>query len=355
MKIAVYTCALNEEQFVERWVTAAKDADQLLVIDTGSTDRTIDILRDLTVDVRTALIKPWRFDDAKNMALFSLDDSIDIAIQVDADEVLTPGWRSKIEAVWKSDTTRLKYLYTCSWLSPDHPDTVFYADKISGRFTHRWRGPAHETLVPTVPEVIAVCDSTLIEHRPDSSEKRSDYLSLLHTAIEEEPLNDRYAHYYARELYYNKEYKEAIEQFYRHLQLSTSTWLAERASSFRYIAKCHENLQAIGPAYNSYVLATLEDSQSRESLIDLANFLLRQKEWAGVVHFCGKAASLPSEPNYISERYAREEGPFDLASVALYNLGQRGPALEFAKRALAFNPNDARLRENVRLMENEGG
>jgi hypothetical protein len=36
MKIAVYTVALNEEQFVERWYNSAKDADYLLIADTGS-------------------------------------------------------------------------------------------------------------------------------------------------------------------------------------------------------------------------------------------------------------------------------------------------------------------------------
>ena len=39
MKVAVYTIALNEEQFVERWYNSVKDeADYLLIADTGSTD-----------------------------------------------------------------------------------------------------------------------------------------------------------------------------------------------------------------------------------------------------------------------------------------------------------------------------
>ena len=42
MKIAVYTIALNEEQFVETWYESAKNADYLLIADTGSTDATIE-------------------------------------------------------------------------------------------------------------------------------------------------------------------------------------------------------------------------------------------------------------------------------------------------------------------------
>ena len=37
MKIAVYTIALNEENFVKRWFESAKEADYLLIADTGST------------------------------------------------------------------------------------------------------------------------------------------------------------------------------------------------------------------------------------------------------------------------------------------------------------------------------
>ena len=34
MKIAVYTIAKNEEQFVEAWYNSAKDANYLLIADT---------------------------------------------------------------------------------------------------------------------------------------------------------------------------------------------------------------------------------------------------------------------------------------------------------------------------------
>lgn len=351
MKIAVYTCALNEEQFAERWQASAADADQLLVLDTGSSDRTVDILRDLKVEVRSAKFHPWRFDDAKNTTLFSLDDDVDVAVQLDMDEVLTPGWRERIVAVWKPDTTRLKYLYVWNWLTDKHPDRIYYADKICGRFTHRWRGPVHEVLHATVPEVSALCDSVLIEHHPDNAKSRGDYLPLLRMAVEEDVLNDRYAHYYARELFFHGKWQEAITQYQRHLQLPSARWLPERASSFRYMAKCHENLENMPAAHTCYTMAMLEDPQSRESYVDLASFLLRQKEWAGVLHFCTKALNVSADTlNYISERYAREEGPFDLAAVALYNLGQPAAALELAKRALTYNPNDLRLQENIKLM-----
>jgi glycosyltransferase involved in cell wall biosynthesis len=45
MKIAIYTIALNERQFVDKWFEAAKGADYLLIADTGSTDGTVERAR----------------------------------------------------------------------------------------------------------------------------------------------------------------------------------------------------------------------------------------------------------------------------------------------------------------------
>ena len=72
MKIAVYTIALNEEQFVERWYESAKEADYLLIADTGSTDGTVALAKSLGINVVEISIKPWRFDDARNASLACL-------------------------------------------------------------------------------------------------------------------------------------------------------------------------------------------------------------------------------------------------------------------------------------------
>ena len=69
MKIAVYTIAKNEEQFVERWYNSVKDADYLLIADTGSSDRTIELAKSLGINVFEISVNPFRFDDARNAAL----------------------------------------------------------------------------------------------------------------------------------------------------------------------------------------------------------------------------------------------------------------------------------------------
>ena len=86
MKVAIYTIAKNEEQFVKRWYESAKEADYLFILDTGSTDNTVSIARELGIDVEIEIITPWRFDVARNTALDYLPHDIDYCIALEMEE-----------------------------------------------------------------------------------------------------------------------------------------------------------------------------------------------------------------------------------------------------------------------------
>ena len=62
MKVCVYAISKNEEKFVSRWVDSMKEADEIHVLDTGSTDNTVSKLKELGVNVVSKIISPWRFD-----------------------------------------------------------------------------------------------------------------------------------------------------------------------------------------------------------------------------------------------------------------------------------------------------
>ena len=66
MKIIVYAICKNEAKFVDRWYQSMQEADQIFVLDTGSTDNTVELLRKKNVIVKAETIKSWRFDRAQN-------------------------------------------------------------------------------------------------------------------------------------------------------------------------------------------------------------------------------------------------------------------------------------------------
>ena len=59
-KVCVYAISKNEEKFVSRWVDSMKEADEIYVLDTGSTDDTVKKFRELNVNVSVKKIEPWR-------------------------------------------------------------------------------------------------------------------------------------------------------------------------------------------------------------------------------------------------------------------------------------------------------
>ena len=114
MKICVYAISKNEEKFVSHWVNSMKEADEIYVLDTGSTDNTVNKLRELGVNVTQKIINPWRFDVARNESLKLVPSNTDICVCTDLDEVFIPGWRKELEKQWTKNATRARYNYNWS-------------------------------------------------------------------------------------------------------------------------------------------------------------------------------------------------------------------------------------------------
>jgi len=345
-KIAVYTIALNEEQFVERWYESAKDADYLLIADTGSTDDTREIAIKLGINVILISVKPWRFDDARNASLAALPDDIDMCVQLDMDEILLPGWREEIEDAIKQGATRIRYNYTWNWKDEAQtiPNVTFGGDKIHARKGYRWKHPVHEVVTPYGDTVEKQVWTKLeLHHHPDNTKSRSQYLPLLKLSVEESPDDDRNAYYYARELYFYNQAEEAVRQFKRHLKLPTATWAPERASSMRYLAKLEpENRE------KWLVAAHMEAPWRREALVELAQHLYSVESWASCNHFAKKALAIEEKPlDYLCEDFAWGWIPWDLAAISAYNLEQYADAYKYGLEAYNLNPSDPRLLTNL--------
>jgi len=342
VKIAVYTIAKNEEHFVERWAKSCEEADYRLILDTGSTDKTVELARAQGVEVFVASVNPWRFDDARNTSLSLLPNDIDICIALDMDEVLVDGWRQEIEKV-KPETTRPRYQYTWSWQEDGSPGLQYGGDKIHRRQGYRWKHPVHEVLVADRTQEIQQWIALEIHHFPDNSKSRGQYFPLLELAVKEDPSDDRNQYYLAREYFFYKMYDKAAETFKMHLANPKATWAPERAASMRYLAKCEPDNKE-----EWLIKAHMESPNRREALVELAQHLYETESWASCLHFAEKAIAIEQKPlDYLCEEFAWGAMPYDLAAISSYNLGHKKLAYRYGGIALGFEPENDRLAKNM--------
>lgn len=342
MKIAVYTIAKNEEQFVKTWYESAKDADYLLIADTGSQDGTIELAKSLGINVVSISINPWRFDDARNASLASIPADIDMCIALDMDEVLISGWRKELEGIAET-TTRPRYKYTWSWLEDGSPGLQYGADKIHARHGYRWKHPVHEILVTDRTQENQEWIGLEIHHHPDKTKSRGQYLPLLELAVEEDPFGDRNQYYLAREYFFNGMFDQAYKMFTRHISNQRCTWGPERAASYRYLAK-------ISPEEaEEFLLKAIEEAPGRrEALVELGQHYYNNKMWKQALGPLKKATAIENKPlDYLCEEFAWGSLPYDLLAICFYNLGVADQAHLYGSIALNLDPENDRLANNM--------
>jgi glycosyltransferase involved in cell wall biosynthesis len=92
LSVAIIT--LNEEANLRRTLESVKWADEIVIVDSGSTDRTCDIARDYGAKV---FVEPWKgFAAQKNSALDKCTS--DWILSLDADEEVSPELRDELRS-----------------------------------------------------------------------------------------------------------------------------------------------------------------------------------------------------------------------------------------------------------------
>ena len=232
MKIAVYAPAKNEEHNVHGWYNSAREADEIVLVDTGSTDKTVQRaleLAELTpkMKLREAVVTPWRFDDGFNAALSQVSADIDIAVPLHLDERLQPGWREELEAAWRAGGRQFTFIY--DW----GQGLTYRHDRIHARSGYRWVGAAHE--YPSGPGPRIDTNVRIVQER-DASKDRSQDDALIELAWRENP-TPRTTYYWARQLYYRNRWDDARTLLQRYLAMPDATYDQERAEACRFMAR----------------------------------------------------------------------------------------------------------------------
>ena len=338
-KVCVYAICLNEEKFVDRWYESMKEADEIYVLDTGSTDNTVEKLREKGVHVEIKKIEPWRFDVARNESLKLVPLNTDICVCTDLDEVFLPGWRKELEKSWCLNTTRLRYIYNWYLDENNNPIISFYYEKIHKRLGYSWYHPVHEILKYDGIETFSVTDNIVLNHYPDRTKSRSSYLPLLDLG---------------REYMYYGKYNEAIDTLIRHLELESATWKDERCASMRFIGRCYKHLKRYEEAKLWLEKAIEEAPYLRDAYMEMALLYYLLNDYDNVINYVNKALNIKEHTkSYINETFSFDYTPYDLLSIAYYNKGEVEVSKVFLEKALKMEPNDERLKNNLKIINDK--
>lgn len=352
-KVVVYAISKNEEMFVDRWVDSMSEADEIYVLDTGSTDNTVNKLKKRGVHVVSKVIDPWRFDVARNMSLELVPNDTDICVCTDLDEVFMPGWRNALESIWNNDVTRVAYNYNWSLDNNNMPIVNFYIEKIHNRSDYKWIHPVHEVLsyIGKNNENKVTTNDITLNHYPDNTKSRSSYLPLLELSVKEDGLNDRNVHYLGREYMYYEMWDKAIDTLIKHLSLPTALWKDERSASMRFIARCYQKLNRYEEAKMWLEKAIKETPYLRDPYLEIAILYYKLGDWNNVDKYCSEALKITThQKTYINEPFSWDNTVYDLLSLAKFYNKDYDSALKYINSALEMSPNDERLLSNKEII-----
>ena len=349
LKICVYAISKNEAHFVQRFCESAKEADLILIVDTGSTDGLPEEAERHGASVHHISISPWRFDTARNAALALIPRDMDVCISLDIDEVLQPGWREEIERVWiKGETTRLRYMF--DWGC----GISFYYEKIHAKHGYMWHHPCHEYPIPDgrITEVWAQTSMLLAVHKPDPTKSRGQYMDLLELSVREDPQCPRNAFYYARELSFHARWQDSIDACKNYLGLPRATWMNERCYAYRVMGRCYSELGNAAEAEKAFQMAASEAPNTREPWCELAILCYRQQRWEECFAYSMRALRITNrEAVYTCDPAVWGYQAHDLAAISAWNLGIKDIAIKQGQIAVDLEPHDERLKANLKFFK----
>lgn len=206
-QIGVYGICKNEINFIDRCLNSVKQADAIMFCDTGSTDGTYEHLFDLhaqwagewgALKVSKIHVNPWRFDDARNCALMSLPEELDVCVSIDGDEMLEAGWYEKVSAAvekdlqtkgYPTDRYNHRFMTIWDWQGEGKSISEHWHERIHSRKGFMWKLPVHEVLVKSdgSAEAMGWLKDVMMVQKPDTTKPRGSYLPLLEQSAKEDP------------------------------------------------------------------------------------------------------------------------------------------------------------------------
>lgn len=368
-KIAVYAICKNEIEELNDWMKSMAEADYICVLDTGSTDGTYEALLEYQKKnpnryrISQKIYDFWRFDVARNDSLKLIPEDADICVCVDLDERLIPTWSDLLQGAWFDGCEACYYLYAHDHTKDGQPTRTIWYGKIHGHSPKWfWRFPLHEEVthrdyvgqqLPPTKSCLLSDTIILLHHYQKRRPNRSIYLPLLKLRYEENKNDLMSALYLAHEFFYQHEFQNSIDFILNVLlpNFDLTDSIVE-ASTYWFLGNDYCFLQQFDKGKEAFKKGIEIEPTYRDNYLGLARCYMDSQQYDDVIdtiqecfHKTRHYLSWLEQPNSWSW------DPWDMLAAAYYQIHAIDMAFICGQIALQFNPQDQRLQDNVKLLQ----
>ncbi len=353
--ITISLCMIvkNEEDVLRRCLSSARPlADEIVIVDTGSTDSTKEIALEYT-DLVYDFSWSGDFSKARNYSFSKA--GMDYCFWLDADDIITEQDQQeflKLKQKLSLNTDMVMMRYCTAFDENDSPTFWYYRERlIKNNRQSPWEGAVHEAIPPfgnVVYSDISVFHKKI--HPGDPDRNLHIYQKLLAKGA---ALSPREQYYYARELYYHGDYCSTIGNLQSFLD-SPGAWLENKIEACLLLSSCYQKLGDPQKAFHS-LLKTLEyDSPRAEICCEIGNHFLAEEQYETAIFWFQSALQTPKDFT---------KGGFILPDCYQYipalqlcvcydRLGRYGEAEKYNEVAGKAKPNSSAYLQNRRYFEN---
>lgn len=320
----------NEEAILARCLDSIADLmDEIIIVDTGSTDRTKEIAKKYTDKIFDFV---WinDFSAARNFAFSKA--TMDYIYSADADEVLEGENRELFRILKENllpeiDIVQMKYGNQLSFGTVYNFDEE-YRPKLFKRLREFvWEAPIHEQvrLTPLVYD-----SDIVISHKPVSSHSGRDLATFRKAIAGGYVLPDRLLDMYARELYMNgtlEDYEGARDYFLSLLEEGSVN--EEQMTKCCLILAVYAKMVKDIPLFFKYIMKIIAGFQCSEGCLELGNYYQEREDYQEALVWFYNAA-YETEP--ILKLTAGNKEPLEHLIDCCQKLGLSEEAEEYKKR-----------------------
>jgi glycosyltransferase involved in cell wall biosynthesis len=276
----------NEEAMLERALKSAAGVDEIIIVDTGSTDNTIEIARKYTDKVYTDYTWNDDFSEARNHAASKC--TMDYILILDADEYLEDGAVDRLRE-FDGDALNVR---TISVLGQEHQSIRLHRNTPD----IYWQGAVHNALnvAPSHASNIKV----YFDYSPSHNLDPDRSMRILKKELEKDPTLTREKYYLGIEYVSRKMWPEVIEMFEKYVQESRHP--AEMTDAYIWLGRAYMQFNRLADALNAALQAiyyTPDNSEAFELMADLHDNQVKRMVWRKHAMACTDIHSLFARPS----------------------------------------------------------